>query len=72
MLNDAVGFEKFLLPQGILTCGVELTVWHLPLSFSLIWILFKSMFCSCSVENAPIELKGSFGKVMDSCFFIKD
>jgi len=25
MLNDAVGFEKFLLPQDILTYGVGLT-----------------------------------------------
>lgn len=72
MLNDAVGFEKILLLQGIQTYGVGLMVWHLLLNFSLTWILFKSISYSCSAENAPIESKGSFGKAMDSCFFIKD
>lgn len=72
MLNDAVGLKKFLLPQDTPTYDVELMVWHQLLNFSLNWILFKNMSCSCFAENEPIELKGLFGKVMDFCFFIKD
>ena len=64
--------KKSLLPQGIQTYGVGLMVWHLLLNFSLTWILSKSISYSCSAENAPIESKGSFGKAMDSYFFIKD
>jgi len=64
MLNDAVGFEKIFIATGYtdLRRGID----------SLTWILFKSISYSCSAENAPIESKGSFGKAMDSCFFIKD
>lgn len=72
MLNDAVGFEKIFIATGYTAYGVGLMVWHLLLNFSLTWILFKSISYSCSAENAPIESKGSFGKAMDSCFFIKD
>ena len=72
MLNDAVGFEKIFIATGYtdLRRGIDGLASTIKFQFDL--DPFKSMFCSCSVENAPIELKGSFGKVMDSCFFIKD
>ena len=72
MLNDAVGFEKIFIATGYTDLRRGLMVWHLLLNFSLTWILSKSISYSCSAENAPIESKGSFGKAMDSYFFIKD
>lgn len=72
MLNDAVGFEKIFIATGYTDLRRGIDGLASTINFSLTWILFKSISYSCSAENAPIESKGSFGKAMDSCFFIKD
>ena len=66
MLNDAVGFEKIFIATGYtdLRRGIDGLASTIKFQFDISY--------SCSAENAPIESKGSFGKAMDSCFFIKD
>ena len=72
MLNDAVGFEKIFIATGYtdLRRGIDDLASTIKFQFDL--DPSKSISYSCSAENAPIESKGSFGKAMDSCFFIKD
>lgn len=72
MLNDAVGFEKIFIATGYtdLRRGIDGLASTIKFQFDLDPFQKHILFLFCG--NAPIESKGSFGKAMDSCFFIKD
>ena len=71
MLNDAVGFEKIFIATGYtdLRRGIDSLASTIKFQFDLDPFQKHVLFLFCGKH---IELKGSFGKVMDSCFFIKD
>ena len=78
MLNDAVGFEKIFIATGYtdLRRGIDGLASTIKFQFDL--DPFQKHILFLLATNSPRRSipyyirEGSFGKAMDSCFFIKD